>query len=122
MNAATALKLAPVGEVVDVMRDLIADPNSRVRLIAASSLLSQETIDADAGTVLVEALADPSLRVREAALALFESLGPRGVAVLEALLKSHGVEPEQASGDDTVAAAAGSDEGDGYLQSLSSGT
>ena len=102
-----ALKLAPAGAVVEVMQHLVADPNSRVRLIAAGSLLSQETINADAGAVLVEALADPSLRVREAALALFEiARSPRRCRA-EALLKSHGVEPEQASGDDPAAAAAG---------------
>ena len=57
------------------MHQLVADPNSRVRLIAAGSLLSAEPDDADAGAVLVEALGDPALRVREAALDLFESLG-----------------------------------------------
>ena len=118
-----ALKLAPADEVADVMRHLVADPNSRVRLIAASSLLSQEAIDAHAGTVLMEALADPSLRVREAALALFESLGPRGVAILETLLKSHRVELDPASGDEPVSVAAGEESDSGsYLQSLSRGT
>jgi HEAT repeat protein len=122
LNAATALKMAPIDEVVDVMRHLIADPNSRVRLIAASSLLSREEIDAHASTVLVEALADPSLRVREAALALFESLGPRGVAVLEALLKEHGFELDATAQDEPADGSEGrEDVQEEYLQRLSSG-
>ena len=40
MNAAMALKRAPVGAVDVVMQHLVADPNSRVRLIAASFLLA----------------------------------------------------------------------------------
>ena len=42
MNAAMALKLAPAGEVLEVMQRLVADPNSRVRLIAAGSLLAAD--------------------------------------------------------------------------------
>ena len=53
MNAAMALKLAPADAVAEVMRDLITDPNSRVRLIAASYLLSVESNDSNAGEVLV---------------------------------------------------------------------
>ena len=49
------------------MQHLVADPNSRVRLIAASFLLSAESNNAKAGAVLVEALGDPALRVRKAA-------------------------------------------------------
>ena len=86
-----ALKLAPAGAVADVMHQLVADPNSRVRLIAASSLLSAESNDADAGAVLVEALGDPALRVREAALDLFESLGNEGAAILEGLKERGGM-------------------------------
>ena len=91
MNAAMALKLAPADAVAEVMHQLVADPNSRVRLIAASSLLSAESNDADAGAVLVEALGDPALRVREAALDLFESLGNEGAAILEGLKERGGM-------------------------------
>ena len=42
MNAARALKLAPAEAVIEVMQHLVADPNSRVRRIAASSLLGAE--------------------------------------------------------------------------------
>ena len=75
MNAARALKLAPAAAVIDVMQHLVADPNSRVRLIAASSLLDAEPGNALAGAVLVESLEDPVLRVREAALVLLDPWG-----------------------------------------------
>ena len=74
MNAAMALRLAPAGAVVEVMQRLVADPNSRVRLIAAGSLLSAEPGNPIAGAVLKEGLGDPALRVREAAR---EILDPR---------------------------------------------
>jgi len=83
MNAAMALRLAPAGAVLDVMQRLVADPNSRVRLIAAGSLLAAESGNTDAGVVLLEALEDPVLRVREAAMELLESLGATGKALVE---------------------------------------
>src|SRR5439155_23303299 len=94
INAAMALRLAPAGAVVEVMQRLVADPNSRVRLIAASSLLAAESSHTQAGDVLMEALGDPALRVREAALDLFESLGTGGAAVLERLKNRHRPEGE----------------------------
>ena len=97
MNAAMALKLAPAGAVVEVMQHLVADPNSRVRLIAASSLLAAEPGNTQAGAVLVEALGDPALRVREAALELVESLGTGGAAFLEVLKERDGLEEEAES-------------------------
>lgn len=104
------------------MRHLIADPNSRVRPIATITLLAREEVDAHAIIVLVETLADPSLRVSEAALALFESLGRRGVVVLESLLRGNGLEPESTPGDETDAAAVVQESGSGgYLQWLSTG-
>ena len=63
---------------MDVMQHLVADPNSRVRLIAASSLLVAEPGNILAGAVLTESLQDPVLRVREAALELLERSGPEG--------------------------------------------
>jgi HEAT repeat protein len=90
LNAAMALKLSPASAVAEVMQHLLADPNSRVRLVAASYLLSTESNDAKAGAVLVDALADPVPRVREEALDLFESLGTRGAAILEELQKFDG--------------------------------
>ena len=90
MNAAMALKRAPAGAIAEVMHDLVADPNSRVRLIAAGSVLSEESSDTTAGDVLVEALGDPALRVREAAMDLFESLGNGGTAILDGLKQRDG--------------------------------
>jgi HEAT repeat protein len=94
MNAAIALKLAPASEVGEVMQHLVSDPNSRVRLIAASSLLSVEPGNTKAGAVLLEALEDPALRVRKAALELVESLGTEGSAMLEGLRKREQQEEE----------------------------
>jgi HEAT repeat protein len=79
MSAARALKLAPAETVIDVMLHLVADPNSRVRLIAASSLLVAEPGNTLAGAVLAESLEDPVLRVREAALELLERCRRSGV-------------------------------------------
>ena len=90
MNAANALKLAPARAVIQVMQPLLADPNSRVRLIAAGSLLAAEPGHIMAGEVLVEALEDSVPRVREAALALLESLGSEGAALLDSLNHSDG--------------------------------
>jgi hypothetical protein len=80
-----ALRLAPADEIVEVMRRLVADPNSRVRLIAAGSLLFTEASDTVAGAVLMEAMGDPALRVREAARELLESLGAGGAAFVASL-------------------------------------
>ena len=54
-NAAMALSLAPAGMVAEVMQRLVSDSSSRVRLIAASSLLSAESSNPSAGAVLREA-------------------------------------------------------------------
>ena len=94
INAAMALKLAPAGAVAEVMHQLVADSNSRVRLIAASYLLSQESSDTTAGAVLVDALGDPALRVRATAMEVFESLGDGGAAILEGLRERDGTEGE----------------------------
>jgi hypothetical protein len=89
-----ALKLVPAGAVGEVMQHLVADPNSRVRLIAASFLLAAGLGNAEADAVLVEALGDPALRVRKAALELVESLGTSGAAFLEGLKQRDGLEGE----------------------------
>jgi len=96
MNAATALRLAPAGEVLDVMQRLVADPNSRVRLIAAGSLLAAESGNTSAGVVLLEALEDPAPRVREAAMELLGSLGATGAALVDGLRERDGLPEEPA--------------------------
>ncbi|MDG3002270.1 HEAT repeat domain-containing protein [Paludisphaera mucosa] len=92
LAAATALRSAPAEAVAEVMEHLTADPNARVRLAAASSLLAEEADHAQAGAVLVDALAHPSPRVREEALEVFESLGDEGAQVLDAVQKGEAVE------------------------------
>jgi HEAT repeat protein len=94
MNAALALKRAPADAVGEIMQHLVADANARVRLIAASFLLAAGLGNAEAGAVLVGALGDPALRVRQAALELIESLGPGGAAFLEDLEQRDGLEGE----------------------------
>jgi len=96
MTAAMALKLAPAGMVAEVMQRLVADPNSRVRLIAAGSLLSAESSNSSAGAVLVEALEDPTPRVREAALELVESLGAAGAGHVLGLRNGDGPQEDPA--------------------------
>ncbi len=83
LNAAMALRLAPTAAVLEVMRGLVDDPNSRVRLIAAGCLLAVEADHAGAGLVLIAALEDPAPRVRAAAVELLASLGAGGAAIIE---------------------------------------
>ncbi len=94
LKAAVALKQAPSSAVVEAMRHLVADTNPRIRLIAASSLLSVEPSNAIAGVVLVEALEDPAARVRRAALEVVKSLDAKGAIFLEDLKKCAALEPE----------------------------
>lgn len=85
MNAAVALKHAPASAIAEVMQHLLTDPNPRVRLIAAGTLLSAEPDNPQACAVVVEALGDSVLRLRKATLELVESLGPGGLQFLDAL-------------------------------------
>jgi HEAT repeat protein len=82
MNAALALKAAPPSATKATMKHLVEDANVRVCLVAASSLLATDLDDARARAVVVEALSDPALRVRKAALELVESFGTNGVAFI----------------------------------------
>ncbi|HEV3122199.1 MAG TPA: HEAT repeat domain-containing protein, partial [Isosphaeraceae bacterium] len=102
MNAALALKLAPASAVGEVMQHLVEDSNSRVRLIAASSLLSVEPGNAKAGAVLLEALEDPAPRVRKAALRLVESLGTDESALVAGLKKRAALENDPAGQADSI--------------------
>ncbi len=94
INAALALKAAPGAATTEAMRRLVEDANVRIRLIAASFLLTVDPGDAKAGAVLLEALSDPSLRIRKAALDLVEALGTGGAAFLEGLKMRDGLEEE----------------------------
>ena len=85
INAANALKQATGGEVREAMEHLVEDANLRIRLIAASFLLSIDPIHAQAIVVVTETLNDPTVRLRQAALALVKSLNAGAVAFLDAL-------------------------------------
>lgn len=66
LNAALALRLAPSGEVADLMDHLLDDPNVRVRLVAAGAILSVNDENARAASVVIAAVDDPTPRVRQA--------------------------------------------------------
>jgi HEAT repeat protein len=88
LNAAAALNMAPPEAIAEVMEHLTVDAHPRVRLTAASFLLTNEPNNADAAAVLVGALADQAPRVRDEAHDVFEALGENGAMVLDALQKS----------------------------------
>jgi HEAT repeat protein len=85
INAALALKLATGAAVTEAMEHLVEDANLRIRLIAASSLLSVNPGHAQAGAVVRETLNDPTVRLRQAALALVQSLGAGGALFVDTL-------------------------------------
>jgi len=74
---------------------LVADPNSRVRLIAAGFLLGAGQDDPTSIGVLMEALSDPAIRVRKSALELIETLGERATEFLEALKRRGDLEEDE---------------------------
>jgi hypothetical protein len=94
MNAAMALRSAPAPEVGEVMRHLVADPNLRIRLIAAGAILAVAPEDPIPSAVLMEALAAAASGIRRAALELVESLGTGGAIFLEILKERAGLEEE----------------------------
>jgi HEAT repeat protein len=76
------------------MRQLVDDPNVRIRLVAAGVLLTADASNVEASAALVDALADPTPRVRKAALELIDSLGSEGAAFVENLQQRSGCEEE----------------------------
>jgi HEAT repeat protein len=85
MNATMALRRASGNLVVQAMHHLLEDPNPRIRLVAASSLLGADADNARASSVVIEALSNPAPRVRKAGLELLESLGTGGAQFSEAM-------------------------------------
>ncbi len=83
-NAALSLRQAPASAVAEVFAHLLADQNSRVRLIAAAYLLVSDA-PGDAAEVMASVLAEPSVRLRQVGLEILRPLGRRGVPVLDAL-------------------------------------
>lgn len=94
MNAALALKLATGTEVTEAMERLLGDSSLRVRFVAARALLPLNPGHPRAGAALVEAMSDPTVRLRQAALALVKSLGAAGNAFLEPLRARAALEDE----------------------------
>src|SRR6185437_12744717 len=85
LSAALALRLAPPAWLRDAFLHLLADPNPRLRLLAAGSLLDADPTDPEAIAALVQALADPVPRVRRSALQWIESHHSQGDGLLNAL-------------------------------------
>jgi HEAT repeat protein len=79
INAALALKLATGAAVAQAMEQLVEDANLRIRFIAASWLLARDPGHCQAYAVVVETFSDPTVRLRQAALALVKSLGASGI-------------------------------------------
>jgi HEAT repeat protein len=85
LSAVLALRSAPPARLRDAFAHLLADPNPRLRLLAAGSLLDADPTDPEAAAALVQALADPAPRVRRSALDWIEAHDFRGEGLLEAL-------------------------------------
>jgi HEAT repeat protein len=94
INAVMALTRAPATVPAGVMAQLIEDTNSRVRLMAAGSLLASDAGHVKAATALREALSDPALRLRRAAVDLVESLGDGGRAFANDLRRRAALEED----------------------------
>jgi HEAT repeat protein len=100
IKAAMALKNALLlPEATAALEHLLADPNARVRLLAAGALISAEPDHPGATAVVAEALNDPAYPVRKGAIELVESLGPRGAGLLGRLKERVAVEDNPALGD-----------------------
>jgi hypothetical protein len=76
------------------MKHLLEDPNLRVRLIAAGTLLTSEPENEQAGRVVREGLADALPPVRKSALDLIESLGAAGAVFDDDLRQRQSVEDD----------------------------
>jgi HEAT repeat protein len=102
INAALALRSLAAGEALTVMEHLLGDPNPRVRLIAARALLARDAGHEGARAVVLQALGDPVLKMRKAALELVEALGENAGAFAGALHERVGRE-EDATAAQTLA-------------------
>jgi HEAT repeat protein len=94
INAALALQSLAAGEALTVMEHLLGDPNPRVRLIAARALLTADAGHEGARAVVLEALGDPVLKMRKAALELVEALGENADVFASALRERVGWEED----------------------------
>jgi HEAT repeat protein len=85
LNAALALQAVPGRAAADALHPLLADPNPRLRLIAARRVLAEDAADAGAVAVVADALAAPAAGIRKAAADLVDAVGPAAGAVLDAV-------------------------------------
>jgi hypothetical protein len=85
LNALLALRGAAPALVTAAFAQLLADPNRRIRLLAAGFLLEADPAHAPAAAAVTEALADPAPRLRRTALELLDALGPRAAAFRDRL-------------------------------------
>ncbi len=96
LRLASTIALRAAGSDVPkrVMVSLLKDANLRVRLTAASAVLSGETDHEDAAVVIREALNDKNPRLRELALSLIEPLGSEIPTFLNDLESTRTVETD----------------------------
>ena len=75
LNAATALRHVESATARDALRGLLADPNARVRLVAAGSLAAETPDDPDVRAALAASLQDSNPKVQASAAELIQTLG-----------------------------------------------
>jgi HEAT repeat protein len=78
LNAARVLRSAPPGEAREEFTRLLEDSNSRLRLLAAGSLLAMDPTNESAAAVVVATLRLAPTGIRRDAIELIASLGPNG--------------------------------------------
>lgn len=92
LNATVALRKAPNARAV--FHGLLDDPNARVRLVAAGAVLERTPDDKRAAPVVLAALSDPVLRLRQVALEVLAALDDRAESFRDALLARAAEEPD----------------------------
>src|SRR5205807_864885 len=85
LGAALALRAAPAAQARPAFLALLDDPTPRLRLLAAGSLLEGDAADPEATAALSRDLADPTIRVRRAALAWVADRATVGDGLVAAL-------------------------------------
>jgi HEAT repeat protein len=94
LNTALALRKAALPKLSAAFEPLLADPNPRVRLLAADLLLIGDPSHMQANQVVRESLADPAPRLRRMALELAGVLSAAVPELLEALRERVRVEED----------------------------
>jgi HEAT repeat protein len=94
LNVTRALYNAEDEGLGGLFEAMLADPNLRVRLEAARGMLARDRSHSKSAAVLGEALADPTVGLRKAAVELITSLEERAVTFVGVFRERMAVEPE----------------------------